>query len=142
MNGKLLYAHPPPGIDADEFNAESRDLDRLRLLEKVRIKRAPVTRVGKEADTFIPSQGAGAQISTNKPNSRSSALDRDFFAALQSNPGNARFLGAANVASGGRVQTAPHQRSIGPDGRPLQMPDVLVVDQSNSKKHNKGNKRA
>lgn len=53
VNAKLLYCHPPPSVDSDAFNAEARDLVKLALSLKLRTKRAPVTRVGKNADTFI-----------------------------------------------------------------------------------------
>lgn len=54
VNAKLLYCHPPPGADPDKFNAEARDIVKLALASKLRTKRAPTTRVGRQADTFIP----------------------------------------------------------------------------------------
>ncbi|CDZ96722.1 Predicted GTP-binding protein MMR1 [Phaffia rhodozyma] len=52
VNAKLLYCHPPPNTTADEFNEESRakQMEAMALLNK---KKAPVTRVGKGADTFV-----------------------------------------------------------------------------------------
>jgi len=62
VNAKLLYCHPPPGIDTNAFNEESRDLVKLALGNKLRTKRAPTTRVGKKADTFIPLPQDGSDV--------------------------------------------------------------------------------
>lgn len=50
MNAKLLYCHPPPDVDANEFNAESREAALVQYIGK---KKAPTTRVGGKADTFV-----------------------------------------------------------------------------------------
>lgn len=57
VNAKLLYAHPPPGIDSDEFMSTSREqtLARLDAEYKAGRKKAPTTHVGKNADTYVPS---------------------------------------------------------------------------------------
>lgn len=56
VNAKLLYAHPPPGIDADEFMSTSREQTQARLDAEYKAgrKRAPTTHVGKNADTYVP----------------------------------------------------------------------------------------
>lgn len=66
---KLLYAHPPPGIDPDFFMETSRaqTLARLEAEYKAGRKKAPTTHVGKNADTYVPAapSGAGADADTN-----------------------------------------------------------------------------
>ena len=55
VNAKLLYAHPPPGMESDNFMKSSRDRTFAQLEEGFQKgrKRAPVTHVGKNADTYI-----------------------------------------------------------------------------------------
>jgi large subunit GTPase 1 len=55
VNAKVLYAHPPPGIDSDEFMSTSREqtLARLEAEYMAGRKRAPTTHVGKNADTYV-----------------------------------------------------------------------------------------
>lgn len=55
VNAKLLYAHPPPGIESDDFMKSSRDRSLAQLESEISNgrKRAPVTHVGKNADTFV-----------------------------------------------------------------------------------------
>ncbi|OCF34123.1 large subunit GTPase 1 [Kwoniella heveanensis BCC8398] len=66
VNAKLLYAHPPPGQDADEFMAVSREKTLAKLEEAFENgrKRAPVSHVSKNADTYVrPAPSAGASHS-------------------------------------------------------------------------------
>ena len=62
-----------------------RDLDRLRLLDRVRAKRAPLTRVVKGADTFLPAplnpSAAPSAMDGQAPTSglKASRLDDAFF---------------------------------------------------------------
>ncbi len=62
VNARLVYCHPPQGIDPDEFMKGSRALSmkRIEAEELAGKKKAPVTRVGKGADTFV--NAAGPQI--------------------------------------------------------------------------------
>ncbi|CAD6570832.1 MAG: hypothetical protein TREMPRED_006051 [Tremellales sp. Tagirdzhanova-0007] len=55
VNAKILYAHPPPCTSPDEFMRTSRDRTLSQLEEDFQNgrKRAPVTHVGKSADTFV-----------------------------------------------------------------------------------------
>lgn len=57
---KLLYAHPPPGIDPDFFMETSRaqTLARLEAEYKAGRKKAPTTHVGKNSDTYVPAAPA------------------------------------------------------------------------------------
>ncbi|KAI6031596.1 P-loop containing nucleoside triphosphate hydrolase protein [Pisolithus microcarpus] len=49
VSGKLLFCHPPAGVSEDMFNARTHELALRCMAGK---KRAPLTRVGKGADTF------------------------------------------------------------------------------------------
>ncbi|WVQ79009.1 hypothetical protein IAT38_001101 [Cryptococcus sp. DSM 104549] len=60
VNAKLLFAHPPPGLDPDEFMASSH----AEILAKIEAsyengrKRAPVSHVSKNADTYVAPAGS------------------------------------------------------------------------------------
>ena len=64
VNAKLLYAHPPPSITSDEFMRISREQTLQKLEESFEQgrKRAPVTHVSKNADTFVPPTTSGPSI--------------------------------------------------------------------------------
>jgi len=62
VNAKLLYCHPPPGVDANDFNAESREAALLQYIGK---KKAPTTRVGGKADTFVKAAPELAPLPTH-----------------------------------------------------------------------------
>lgn len=55
VNAKLLFAHPPPGIGADDFMSTSRAETIARIEESYENgrKHAPVTHVSKNADTYV-----------------------------------------------------------------------------------------
>ncbi|KZV93783.1 putative LSG1-large-subunit GTPase [Exidia glandulosa HHB12029] len=150
VNAKLLYCHPPPGVDPDEFNTKSRNATLARLQASSR-KRAPVTRVGKGADTFIPTDPTTAH--QQPPQSRKArAIDHDFF---NSTPGlSARpFVQSGSIRSGqefSRSRLYPHQNSVADDGTPVNARSARVASvlqqagghpAERTKKHNKGNKR-
>ena len=63
VNAKLLFAHPPPGIDVDEFMSTSREQTIARLDAEYAAgrKRAPTHNVSKNADTYIPTGNAAAK---------------------------------------------------------------------------------
>ncbi|AAW42171.1 hypothetical protein CNBC5780 [Cryptococcus deneoformans B-3501A] len=65
VNAKLLFAHPPPGIDADDFMSVSRAETIARIEESYENgrKRAPVTHVSKNADTYVQPASAKAKDS-------------------------------------------------------------------------------
>ncbi|TKA54091.1 hypothetical protein B0A53_03468 [Rhodotorula sp. CCFEE 5036] len=96
VNGKLLFCHPPPGIEADDFNAETRDLELLRAQNKLRQKMGPTTRVGKGSDYFVHNPSApGMTAKSDAPrgkgqSAKANALDSSFFA---SNVDNAVIIG-------------------------------------------------
>ncbi|OWZ64014.1 hypothetical protein AYX15_04113 [Cryptococcus neoformans] len=68
VNAKLLFAHPPPGIDADDFMSVSRAETIARIEESYENgrKRAPVTHVSKNADTYVQPASAKAKDSADE----------------------------------------------------------------------------
>ncbi|WWC68660.1 uncharacterized protein I206_102591 [Kwoniella pini CBS 10737] len=64
VNAKLLYCHPPPGIDSDEFMESSRQITLAQLEEAYENgrKRAPVSHVSKNADTYVKPAGSGLSV--------------------------------------------------------------------------------
>lgn len=135
VTGRLLYVHPPPGTDADEFNTENRSLEHLAKMDRLKLKRAPQTRVSKSALTYVPS---ATEV-------KSEALEQDFFEAMDISKKENQ---AAVRTTGGNMRPmfAPHQRRIGNDGQPIEagaIPGgsggpVPFAD----KKHGKANKRS
>lgn len=120
VNAKLLFCHPPPNYSADEFNCGARKLSLRRVAKK---KRAPNTRVGKNASTY-PLDGTISDPSgLPRPpghGQKSQSLDRLFFdetAGLASRP--------FTKGVGGRIQSVsrpvlyPHHVSVADDGTPL-----------------------
>lgn len=122
VNAKLLYCHPPPEMDGKEFNRQTMEIQLRRLQGK---KRAPVTRVGKDADTAPDVFGTNATSTTSDPkqlqqqSSKSRALDRDFF--------DSQAMGSRPLVKGGsrdgqsfsRMKMYPHQNRIANDGTPI-----------------------
>ena len=134
VNARLLYAHPPPTTTADDYMESSRTRTRLTLGKK---KRAPVTHVGKNADTYVPSasgatsidetlggarpttravRGNAASAPGRTGKERSDALDGVFF--------NETSYGVLTKGKGGgdaaaRPMMYAQQRMLGPDGTPL-----------------------
>lgn len=98
-----------------------RDLERLRALDKLRKKMAPISRVPVKADTYIPTtgeQGAATALSTTRQSSRAHALDRRFFSGEL--VGMPAVRGAAGLKNGdefSRVRMFPHHGDIGDDGK-------------------------
>ncbi|QRV97297.1 50S ribosome-binding GTPase [Ceratobasidium sp. AG-Ba] len=131
--GKLLFCHPPPGLDDDEFNTRSRQLALERLAASGK-KMAPATRVGKNADTFLD-----VDPGTGPTHSGGSALDRDFFDRGSGLASSAFVKGGQQYI---RSKTFPHQNAIGDDGRVIRGGSREDEAGVKSKKHNKGNKRA
>ncbi|ORX33681.1 hypothetical protein BD324DRAFT_595477 [Kockovaella imperatae] len=141
VNARLLYAHPPPGMASDEYMESSRQRTRQTLGKK---KRAPVTHVGKNADTFVPPADAPALPTTRAVRGnaasapgrtgkeRSDALDGVFF--------NEGSYGVLTKGKGGgdpaaRPMMYAQQRMLGPDGMPL------PLDQQGFKPTGKAGKR-
>jgi large subunit GTPase 1 len=147
VNGKLLFCHPPPDISDQDFNQQNHELALLRAAGK---KRAPVTRVGKSADTFVPSNATVTSpdgiLSAKGQGHKSQAVDRDFFAnnsALSSRP----FVQGSGLRNGqefSRAKLFPHQISVADDGTPLAGRQARVAaslvngsTDANTKRHKK-----
>jgi len=119
VNAKLLFCHSPPEIADDDFNKQTREICLRRAAGK---KRAPVTRVGKGADTFIPTNAPQTSDTSSSDvisagGQRSNNLDRDFFdtnSGLSSRP----FVqgSAQNGQSFTRTRLYPHQNAVLDDG--------------------------
>lgn len=152
MNAKLLFCHPPPGISEEEFNVPTMQ-NALRRLARAGKKKAPVTRVGKGADTFmhpnLPVSSTNIGVGDDLPveGHKSRALDASFFAGgsqLSARP----FVQGQQFS---RSKAYPHQNSVADDGtaimgRRARLMAVLAnnpdgVAGAKGKKHHKGNKR-
>lgn len=135
VNGKLLYCHPPPGFSAADFNAENWDLQ----AQEVR-KKAPTTRVRKNADTYIhnvaPSEpGIGAPRAQQSRTAAS--LDSSFFSSPHV-AGQVRAQGPAGQAApaGGFTRsTVPYLKdAVNDDGTVVSARKAHSAGDS-SKKH-------
>ncbi|KAH8923764.1 P-loop containing nucleoside triphosphate hydrolase protein [Atractiella rhizophila] len=104
VNAKLLYCHPPPGTEVDEFNAPNRDLERLKTLTKFN-KKAPTTRVRKGADTFIDLERDGETVEEFKSLSARPMVKGVAANAALGKEGFSRVNHPALVGGGGGVQT-------------------------------------
>ncbi|KAL0951443.1 hypothetical protein HGRIS_008132 [Hohenbuehelia grisea] len=152
VNGKLLYAHPPPGIIDASFNQRTHELALLRAADK---KQAPVTRVGKNADTFVQpvpntaAQGDSSVLPALGQGVKSMALDAEFF---HSQPGLSSRPFVQGSARNGREFTRaklhPHQNSVTDSGVTLngRQARLLAADGNanelaSGKKHHKKMKR-
>lgn len=120
VNGKVLFCHAPPGISEASFNERTHELAMMRAAGK---KRAPVTRVGKGADTFVPSNvptETGGILPALGQGHKSRAVDHEFFennSVLSSRPfvqGSMR-----NGKEFSRAKMFPHQNAVADDGTPF-----------------------
>ncbi|MCO5588265.1 hypothetical protein L7F22_042220 [Adiantum nelumboides] len=128
VNAKLLFAHPPPGTDADTFNASQRAHARELLSGR---KLAPPT---DPAKTNALGDLAPAN-KTNTPGRKSKALDAAFFGTTGSGVVTMGRKQAPGAALRGKVNNDGTQ--VLSTGRPGAQPTVVP----SSKKHHKGNKR-
>jgi len=149
VNAKILYCHPPPGIPEKSFNERTHELALLRSIDK---KRAPVTRVGKGADTFVPSNvpvsSGDGTLPVPGQGHKSQTVDRAFF----TNNSDLAFRPFVQgpVRKGqeySRAQLFPHQNAVANDGSALsgERPRIasanLGTEVNPDKKHHKKNKR-
>ncbi|KAH9049549.1 P-loop containing nucleoside triphosphate hydrolase protein [Lactarius hengduanensis] len=128
VNAKLLFCHPPPTFPADEFNQETLNLMLRRVMGK---KRAPTTRVGKNADTYTLGDTLGDTSEpspTTGQSQKSRLLDKRFFdenVGLSARP--------FTKGMGGKIQSVsrpilyPHHHSVANDGTPLAANDAQTV---------------
>lgn len=152
VNAKILYCHPPPDVSEESFNARTHQLALVRAADK---KLAPVTRVSKGADTFVPSNVLppaveGSIIPVHALGSKSRAVDQSFF-NNGSSLGHLPFVqgSARNGKEISRTKLFPHQNAVADDGTPLggrraRIATVLEnagVELGSTKKHHKKAKR-
>ena len=144
VNGKLLYCHAPPTVEENIFNEETHRRQLLRVSGK---KRAPLTRVGKNADTYITPTLANADGSRPAMGKKSTAIDDAFFERQGVAP--RPFVAGSNKNNQefSRATFYPNQVVVGNDGRPLTSQQARLqsmlqtVDSGSSKKHHKKPKR-
>lgn len=152
VNAKLLYCHPPPDISEMTFNQRTHELAMTRFADK---KRAPVTRVGKGADTFVPSDvlaatTPGGETIAQPQGLKSRALDQNFFennSTLSPRP----FVQGSGLdgTAFSRMRAYPHQNAVANDGtaiggRRARLASVLANQGGvlgEGKKHHKKMKR-
>jgi len=172
VNAKLLFAHPPPSIEVDDFMSTSRarTVKELNDAYDAGRKRAPIQHVSKNADTYVaPAPDAEAlrqRQSTMKSiradaasaparsgKQKAAALDGVFFADAGPAPRPMLTGGQAqdqrDQQEGGlgfsRNTAYPHQRMLGPDGMPMVDMGIRTTGRNNGKKHFKvkeGKKRS
>ncbi|KAI8366817.1 uncharacterized protein BYT42DRAFT_143976 [Radiomyces spectabilis] len=142
VNGKLLYCHPPPGIDEQEFNRRL-----LEMASKIQKKLAPSVRVPSTALNYVaPANGSSAQ-----PGSKTEAVDNAFFRKHMAAPSVRGKYAGAMRGGFSRVTLYPHQRSVADDGsvmpqgrrERLAMVQQMAMNAGEtvpSKKHKKGKK--
>lgn len=118
VNARLLYCHPPPGLDPDSFNADQRERARQSLKgRKFDPALAFVESAQGAAGTgAIPAGNLSAlALNTNfsnpAPGTKTKALDAAFFSSGG---------GSAYQTKGRRALPAASIRGrVGPDGRPI-----------------------
>ena len=78
VNAKLLFAHPPPGIDVEEFMSTSRERTMARINEEYDNgrKRAPISHVSKNADTYVAPAPDAATASSGTLSGSGTAVER------------------------------------------------------------------
>lgn len=146
VSGKLLFCHPPAGVSEDMFNARTHELALRCMAGK---KRAPLTRVGKGADTFVPPsmpRTPGLDAPTNLESSlKSLSLDREFFAEDDPVASHPLVRGAGKHGQQfTRNRMYPHQNMVGDDGRlvPAGAKSIVVAtEEMNGKKYHKKMRR-
>ncbi len=169
VNARLLYCHPPPGMDGDDFMSGSRALS-IRLIKEAEAsgkKKAPTTRVGKGADTFVASAPTAEQNAERQATSKSvrtsaasapartgaaisRALDGSFFTeeGPSARPVAKGVLGAGIAGGYSRTVMYPHTQAVGSDGLPIDVTGRridAVAGRDKSKRHFKikeGKKRS
>lgn len=140
VNAKLLFCHPPPGIEESPFNEKTRQISLARAIGK---KKAPMTRVGKDSDTFVTL----ADVASDSParGRGSNAIDDDFFGR---DPLAARPMvqGRSKMGQGfSRARFYPHQNTVADDGTSLDFRSARIAsvleNAGSGKKHHKKPKR-
>ncbi|TFK36883.1 P-loop containing nucleoside triphosphate hydrolase protein [Crucibulum laeve] len=148
VSGKLLFCHPPPGILETDFNKRTHENALLRAAGK---KRAPVTRVGKDSDTFVHSNvpqtpTEGSILPALGLGTKSRVVDQDFFERDTSL--SARPFVQGSTRDGKeftRAKLYPHQNMVANDGslvgrKNAQIASILENAGNGKKTHKKTKK--
>ena len=108
-------------------------------------KRAPVTRVGKDSDTFVPSNvtpatSDGSILPAQALGSKSRAVDQDFFEKTYTL--NPKPIESSGKEYNARTQSYPHQNAVANDGTPIPQKQsrliaLLQQNPDTGKKHKK-----
>ncbi|GAC73999.1 predicted GTP-binding protein MMR1 [Moesziomyces antarcticus T-34] len=139
VNAKLLYSHPPPGVDSDVYNAAQRERARAALAgRKYDPSTAHLAEHADELDADL--DGELAEMARSRApagprqSAKSKALDSAFFDTMAS--------ARPTIVGRTGLPTAAIQGRIANDGSVIkQAPGANAQGQANSKKHNKANKR-
>ena len=135
VSARLLYAHPPPGVDADKFNAEQRNAARAALAGR---RYAPL--LAEEEEARAAAAAKAAKLAPRPQGAKSKAIDSSFFEQEA----------ASRPAVKGRSGNAMHslRNRLNPDGTPLskeQVAELMAAEAAlvnkNGKKHNKSSRR-
>lgn len=148
VTAKLLFCHPPPGISENDFNEKTREHALRKAMGK---KRAPTTRVGKGADTFVAAEPEQSEGNPPPQSNKSRAVDSSFFMNGPSLSSRPFVQGTAQHGQEfSRGKTYPHQNAVADDGstvdgRRARIAAVIASAgneiSKGGKKHFKGNKR-
>jgi len=134
VDGKLLYCHPPPGVPAAEFNLPTHHSATLRLIGK---KHAPITRVGKNSNTFVPFLHT---VAAGFEETKSDAIDDVFFES-DSTSQMFRPVVQQSRKEFSRPMLYPHQNTVAADGTLIDSRQArllsLVKNIDKDKKHKK-----
>ncbi|KAJ7932579.1 P-loop containing nucleoside triphosphate hydrolase protein [Mycena leptocephala] len=111
VNAKILYCHPPPDIAEAAFNQRPTSSPCS----------APVTRVGKGADTFVPSDvlatTPGGEVAGQPQGLKSRTLDQTFFENNSTISSRPFFQGSGlDGKTFSRSRAYPHQNAVADDG--------------------------
>lgn len=147
VNAKLLYCHPPPDVSEEEFNRQAEEFALRRVSKR---KRAPLTRVTKNADTYIPLNDVN--VGKSAPSRKARAVDESFFTTGGQSLAYRPLIqgGPRDGQSFSRGKIYPHQNIVADDGtrldgRRARIAQVLAANGAElggkGKKHFKGNKR-
>lgn len=138
VNAKLLYSHPPPGIDADVYNAAQRDRARAALAGRKYDPSSSQLAEHDVDDLDLDVQAELAQLTRRKASNvprqsaKSKALDSAFFDTMASSK--------PTIVGRTGLPTAAIQGRIANDGSVIRTP-TGQQEKAGSKKHNKANKR-
>jgi len=135
VNAKLLYAHPPPNTDGDDFNEEQRERARVSLAGR---KLAPITAAETELDGDLDQMPPTDVANHVIPGKKSKALDAAFFDVKSTGfmtKGRGKLSGQSVLR--GRINDDGTEATPAPANK--QVPPPPPADAG--KKHFKGNKR-